>query len=63
VDALLNARVLGWEAEAVTRRPALLQAVTPEALQKEFAACSERLVVGVVGDEGQVRAAAQTALP
>lgn len=63
VYALLNARVLGWDAEAVTRRPTLLQAVTPADLQKEFAACSERLVVGVTGDEGQARTAAQTAFP
>jgi len=61
VAALLNARVLGWDAEAVSRRPALLQAVTPADLQKEFAACSERLVVGVTGDEGQARTAAQAA--
>jgi zinc protease len=63
VGALLNARVLGWDAEAVTRRPALLQAVTPADLQKEFAGCSERLVVGVVGDEAQARAAVQAAFP
>ncbi|KFE70788.1 M16 family metallopeptidase [Hyalangium minutum] len=63
VYALLNARVLGWDAEAVTRRPALLQAVTPADLQKEFAACSERLVVGVTGDEGAARTAVQAAFP
>jgi zinc protease len=63
VGALLNARVLGWDAEAVTRRPALLQAVSPTDLQKEFAACSQRLVVGVIGDESVARTAAQAAFP
>jgi zinc protease len=63
VAALLNARVLGWEAEAVTRRPALLQAVTSADLQKQFAACAERLVVGIVGDEAQARTAVQSAFP
>jgi zinc protease len=61
VEQLLNARVLGWEAEAVTRRPMLLQAVTAEDLRKEFAACVERLVVGVTGDEGAARSASQAA--
>ncbi len=63
VSAVLNARMLGWDAEAVTRRPALLQAVSPADLQKEFAACSQRLVVGVIGDEALARKAAQTAFP
>jgi zinc protease len=55
VDALLEARVLGWEAEAVTRRPELLQAVTSADLQKEFAGCAGRLVVNLMADEGAVR--------
>jgi zinc protease len=63
VVALLNARVLGWSAEAITGRPALLQAVTSADLQKEFAGCAERLVVGVIGDEGAARTAAQTVFP
>ncbi len=63
VSAVLNARMLGWDAEAVTRRPALLQAVSPADLQKEFAACSQRLVVGVIGDETLARTAAQAAFP
>lgn len=63
VDALLQARVLGWDAEAVTRRPALLQTVTPADLQKEFAACTERLVVGIIGDKGEARAAVQATFP
>ena len=61
VDALLKARVMGWSPEAVTQRPALLQAVTSAELQKEFAGCVERLVVGVIGDEGKARTAAQAA--
>jgi zinc protease len=63
VSALMNARTLGWDAEAVTKRPALLQAVSPADLRKEFAACSQRLVVGVIGDEGVARTAAQAAFP
>ncbi len=63
VDAVLDSRVLGWDAEAITRRPALLQAVTSADLRKEFAACTERLVVGIVGDEAQARKAAQAAFP
>ncbi|WP_224241153.1 M16 family metallopeptidase [Hyalangium gracile] len=63
VNALLNARVLGWDVAAVTGRPALLQAVSEAELRKEFAGCAERLVVGVIGDEGQARAAAQAAFP
>jgi len=63
VGALLNVRVLGWDAEAVSRRPALLQAVSPEDLQKEFSACSQRLVVGVIGDESVARTAVQAAFP
>jgi zinc protease len=63
VAALMNARVLGWDAESVTRRTTLLQAVTPADLQKDFAACSERLVLGITGDEGTARTAAQAAFP
>jgi zinc protease len=55
VDALLEARMLDWDAAAVTRRPELLQAVTPADLQKEFAGCAGRLVVGLMGDQGAVR--------
>jgi zinc protease len=62
-DALLNARVLGWDPAAVAGRPGLLQAVTAADLQKEFAACSERLVVAVTGDEAQARTAVQAAFP
>ncbi|MFL5347386.1 MAG: M16 family metallopeptidase [Hyalangium sp.] len=63
VEALLDARVLGWDATAVTGRPGFLQAVSPADLQKEFAACAERLVVGVTGEEGQARTAFQAAFP
>jgi zinc protease len=63
VGAVLNARVLGWEAASVTSRPGLLQAVTSEELRKDFATCAERLVVGVIGDEGLARTAAQEAFP
>jgi hypothetical protein len=37
--------------------------VSPADLQKEFAACSQRLVVGIIGDEGLARTAAQAAFP
>ena len=63
VGALLNARVLGWDADAVTRRPALLQAVSPADLQNEFAACTQRIVVGVIGDESVAKTAVQAAFP
>ncbi|MFP2930561.1 insulinase family protein, partial [Pyxidicoccus sp. 3LG] len=59
VDALLEARVRGFQPDAVARRPAHLQAVTADALRQEFAGCLERLVVGVTGDERQVRPALQ----
>jgi len=55
VDALLGARVRGFAPESIAQRPALLQAVTAEALRKEFAGCQERLVVGVTADESQAR--------
>jgi zinc protease len=61
MNALLNARVLGWDAEAVTGWSVLLQTVTAADLHKEFATCAERLVVGITGDETVARAAAQDA--
>jgi zinc protease len=61
VDALLEARGLGWDASAVARGPDFLRAVTPADLQEEFAGCVERLVVGVTADEGVARSAVQTA--
>jgi zinc protease len=63
VNMLLNVRVLGWGVDALTLRPQRLQAVTPAEFQKEFAACAERLVVGITGDPGQAQAAAQAAFP
>ncbi len=59
VNALLTARVRGFEAAAVTRRPALLQAVTAEALRQDFDGCFNRLVVSVTADEGLARSAIQ----
>ncbi|WP_002634741.1 M16 family metallopeptidase [Myxococcus hansupus] len=59
VNALLTARVRGFEPDAVTRRPALLQAVTAEALRQEFEGCQQRLVVSITADEGQARSAVQ----
>jgi zinc protease len=61
VNALLRARVLGWDAEIVTGWSALLQTVTAADLQKEFATCAERLVVGITGDKTVAQAAAQAA--
>lgn len=55
VEALLDARMLGFPAESLAQKPALLQAVTAEALRKEFAGCQERLVLGITADEGRVR--------
>ncbi|MCY1021073.1 M16 family metallopeptidase [Pyxidicoccus sp. MSG2] len=59
VDALLDTRVRGFTPDALAQRPAHLQAVTSEALQREFAGCLERLVVAVTADEGPGRAALQ----
>ncbi|QSQ24202.1 insulinase family protein [Pyxidicoccus parkwayensis] len=59
VDALLDTRVHGFAPEALAQRPAHLQAVTAESLQKEFAGCLERLVVAVTADEAPGRAALQ----
>ncbi|MCP3140287.1 insulinase family protein [Pyxidicoccus sp. QH1ED-7-1] len=59
VDALLEARVQGFQPDAVARRPAHVQAVTADALRREFAGCLERLVVGITADEGQARPALQ----
>ncbi|WNZ60221.1 hypothetical protein QEG98_30045 [Myxococcus sp. MxC21-1] len=55
VNALLTARVRGFEPDTVTRRPALLQTVTAESLRKEFEGCSQRLVVSITADEGKAR--------
>jgi zinc protease len=63
VDALLDARVRGWSTEAVTGKPALLQAVTSTEVQKDFAGCLEQLVVGIIGDEAKARTAVQAAFP
>jgi zinc protease len=62
VDALLDAGVMGWQPQALTRRPVFLQTVAPEALRQEFAGCLERMVVGIVGDESQARSVLQTTL-
>ncbi|NVJ00172.1 insulinase family protein [Myxococcus sp. AM009] len=59
VNALLTARVRGFEPDTVTGRPALLQAVTAESLRKEFEGCYQRLVVSITADEGQARSAIQ----
>ncbi|WP_095960115.1 M16 family metallopeptidase [Corallococcus macrosporus] len=59
VDALLTARVRGFSPEAVTGRPARLQAVTAESLREAFEGCHQRLVVSVTADEGQARSAIQ----
>lgn len=63
VDALLDARLQGWEAVSVSRQPERLGAVTAADLQKDFAGCAGRMVVGVIADEQVGRAAAQTAFP
>lgn len=63
VDALLEARVLGWDAATVARRPELLRAVTAADLQKEFSGCSGRLVVGLIADESAARTAVNAAFP
>jgi zinc protease len=63
MNALLDTSVLGWDGDMVTRRPALLQSVSSEALRQQFAGCLERMVVGVIGDEGQARTAAQAVFP
>ncbi|WP_338864489.1 M16 family metallopeptidase [Myxococcus stipitatus] len=57
VEGLLAARVRGFSPESLARRPAYLQAVPADALEGEFQGCLQRWVVGVVADEGQVRAA------
>jgi zinc protease len=59
VDALLETRVRGFTPDALAQRPAHLQSVTSEALQREFAGCLERLVVAVTADESQGKAALQ----
>ncbi len=63
VDALLEARMLGFPPEAVARRPDHLRAVTAAQLQQDFAGCLERLVVGLTGDEAQARASLQAVRP
>jgi zinc protease len=62
VDALLDTGVMGWQPDALTRRPVFLQAVASEALRQEFAGCLERMVVGIVGDEAQARSVLQATL-
>jgi zinc protease len=62
VNALLDTGVMGWQPEALTRRPVFLQAVASEALRQEFSGCLERMVVGIVGDEAQARSALQATL-
>jgi zinc protease len=62
VDALLDTGVMGWQPDALTRRPVFLQAVASEALRQEFVGCLERMVVGIVGDEAQARSVLQATL-
>lgn len=63
VEELLRVRRLGWDADALARRPALLQAVTAEALQKSFQGCVQHFVIGVIGDPAQSKTALSTAFP
>lgn len=60
VDALLDARVQGWDAASVSRKPELLGAVTAADLQKAFTDCAGRLVMGLIGDEQVARTALST---
>ncbi|MFP2907275.1 insulinase family protein, partial [Pyxidicoccus sp. 3LFB2] len=62
-EQLLDARMLGFAPDALSRRPEYLQAVTSDALQQDFAGCLQRLVVGVIADEGRGRAALQVMAP
>lgn len=58
-NELLDARMLGFAPDALAQRPAHLQAVTSASLREEFAGCLQRLVVGVIADDGRGRAALQ----